>query len=184
MKKLVIIPGLTHHGNEEGYIQIAKAAKKKGYTVEVLKLKWKRRVMSDYIAQCEAKSTFDANTTIVGFSFGAYIALVLSAKYQCQHVILASLSPYFSEDLHKIPKRWRQILGKHRMDDFIQFSFRDIVAKVSGKTSLFIGGDEHEYVWDRMREAERCLNTKLQVVQGVPHDISDKRYSAAIISIL
>ena len=118
-EKLYIIPGYHESPKNLGYKQLIKSGKEKGYDVVFWEPEWKYKKMSDWVSDFSKKvGSSHQNTTVIGFSFGAFIALLASEKTKIDKIISCSLSPYFEDDINKLPDLAFKILGKRRMLEF------------------------------------------------------------------
>lgn len=144
--------------------------------------------MSDYIAeflkQYEATRGKPA-VYLWGFSWGAMIALITASKIKPAMLILCSLSPWFKEDLPYIPQRWRKRIGKKRLQEFKQLSFRQVAKKVRCPTILVAGSKEKKELLRRVYDAHKRLkHSKLFIVQSAKHNIAQKEYLATLEKII
>ncbi len=183
-----IIPGFTEDSKEKKYQDIARMFQKRGIKPIIVGIDWKRKVMSDYVAQflkeaekCDAKEIY-----ILGFSFGAVISFISSQKINPKTQILCSLSPYFKEDLPHIRARWKNFMGKKRIADFeCNFSAKKIAKSTKCKTYLLAGTEEGIEVERRFKatgkEIKNCESIK---VHGSKHDISNPEYLNEISKII
>lgn len=189
MTKLFIIPGFTHKASDQTYAWLKKELSDK-YEIDIVSIDWKRKVMSDYVAEFLAH--YQANKAqknyILGFSFGAMIALLTAQETKPDKLFLCSLSPYFKEDLPKLKTWWKNFMGKRRMLDFKQHSARNAAQNLRMPTTVFIGGKE---AMKYPQLLNRCTLTSKNIKQGklitapnAPHDIAHPNYQAAIIKEL
>lgn len=139
--------------------------------------------MSDYIDQVESQIKASKNTEILGFSFGAMIALKLSEKIKFHRVFLCSLSPYFSEDLHLFPKYYKLRLWLRRWNDFRDnYHESDIKNKQWNTLLVVYGSDEPERLKNRVKKMIELLNiSEVAIVEWVGHDIADSNYQKMIL---
>ena len=140
-----------------------------------------RHVPSQWIE--EARRQIAPGGAVLGFSFGAYIAVSLSRSIGFRRLIIASLSPYFAEDTPNIPDRWRAILGKRRIFDTSTNAFP---TTVSAEAIFLVGGDENPILIDRSKRAFDAWYgpKKLVVISGVGHQIDHPAYAEEIIKAL
>lgn len=92
---------------------------------------------------------------------------------------VCSLSPFFKEDLNIIPKSWKSILGKKRVEDFSTISFNEIIQNwyAPSNVYLFYGEKEYPQLIERVEKA----HTKIQQSQliSIPkcgHQFSHNNY--------
>lgn len=186
-KTVYIIPGFTESTNLKSYQQIIKLFRSKNFKVIPIKISWKNKVMSDYIKefQKQIQSDKDEKIYLFGFSFGAMIALISAVKIKPKMIFLCSLSPYFREDLPLIKKSWKNIFGKKRIEDFQNFPFNKIAKNIKSKTILLVGEKEVDLIKKRIKKAEQKIkNSKLFIIAGAKHDISQKIYLDKIKEII
>lgn len=185
-KTLFIIPGFKEKISDPQYVALRRAFMRKGFDVHVVPIVWDRRVMTDWVVQFE-KYFFEhrgAKNAVLGFSFGAMIALVTAQRARPDALVLCSLSPYFAEDLSMIPERWRRFIGKRRTEDFARYSMKQTVKGISIPAQVFIGGAEQQkfrLLAARCARAATVLGCPVTVIDGVKHDIGDVRYRDALV---
>jgi pimeloyl-ACP methyl ester carboxylesterase len=184
-KTLFIIPGFKEKISLKQYRALQKLFVTKGFEVKMVPIAWNRSVMTDWIAQFSDffRSNRGKKNVVLGFSYGAMIALMTAKETKPDQLILCSLSPYFAEDLPKIPDRWKRFIGKRRTEDFGRYSMKGVVKGVSSKVKVFIGSAEQKQFRQlaaRCTLAAKALGTSVIVVEGVKHDIGDARYLDAI----
>ncbi len=188
MKKTAyIIPGFTQNSNDEEYKRVMKYFKENNFKVIPIRITWKYRVMSDYVNEFlkQYKKEKDEETILFGFSFGAMIALISAAKIKPRTIILASLSPYFKEDLKHVKKTWQKYVGKKRLQDLKKYSFKELASKIKCKTILTMGGKEGKELQRRVREAKKKIkNSELIIIKKATHDISQKEYYEKLKEII
>jgi esterase/lipase len=183
-KTLLLIPGFGENTKEKPYQEINKYAKSIGYT-EIVEVnpKWVNRTASDWCDDVKnIISLLDQNkTTVVAFSFGAYISLILAENLNFKKVIFCSFSPYFKEHLNHIPKVAKDFLGKKRIDDFNNYS---LPSKLSSVKNIFLFGDKD---WPyAIKEALKYSNLqkgRFILVKNTEHELN-KAYLETIFKLL
>lgn len=183
---LFIIPGFREKISHKQYVGLRNAFPKKDFDVVLVPIVWDRRVMTDWIDQFSEcyESHRGKKNIVLGFSYGAMIALLTAKTLRPDRLILCSLSPYFAEDLPKIPMWWKRFIGKRRTEDFSRYSMKKAVKGISITTTVFIGGGEQKkfpQLKRRCVEGAKELSASLIVVPNVLHDIGDPRYRVAIV---
>lgn len=187
-KVAFIIPGFGESSKFKKYKDIAKTFEEKDINPIILNIPWKKKVMSDYVDfflseyfKIEAKEVYT-----LGFSFGAMISFITSTKVNINTQILCSLSPYFKEDLSVIRKWWLKGVGKHRVENFHQYSYKELSSKVKAQTFLFVGAKETKEILHTDKTIFSLLNCKksLTLVENAKHDIGDKKYLESINEII
>ncbi len=191
MKKVVyIIPGFGQKTSQKGYQQVIKFFKSHKFNVVPVRISWKNRVMSDYVKEFFNQVKRDGNNQIYlfGFSYGAMIAFISSIKLKPKTQILCSLSPHFREDLKYFKRPWKKIIGKKRMSDLKNFSFNTLARKINCKTILLAGTEEskkYPLFEKRVKNANKKIhNSKLFMIQGAKHEISQNVYLEKIKEII
>lgn len=185
MKKIFIIPGFRHSSNQKEYLDVADIFKKKGFEPMIVNIKWKYTVFNQWVEQFwkSFKQEKDDEIVLLGFSYGAMIALVAATKIKPTNLVLCSLSPYFSEDIPKLKRSWLQSIGKKRVNDFSDLNFEEISKQVKCKTYLLIGEKESKKYPGlelRVLEAHKEIKSKLIRMTNVDHNIGQKEYLETI----
>lgn len=189
-KTVLIIPGFTEYATTKGYRSIAAMFRKNECEVKIVKIDWQRKVMSDYVAQFLeiAKEHMNDETYILGFSFGAYIAFATAAEIKPKALFLCSLSPYFKEDLAKLPARWKKTMGKHRMADFPHFSASRIARDIVCPTYLLLGDTEAKEAPILEHRAvdvrKKIHNSNIIRIPGGRHEIAQREYQQALQDLI
>ena len=186
MKTFYIIPWFRHDANTLGYRELSSVLQGKWYKVVFVKITWNFHVMSDYIKQAESQIQDTEKSEILGFSFGAMIALKLSEKNKFGRVFLCSLSPYFSEDLHLFPKYYKLRLWLRRWRDFRDnYHEVDIQNKHKNIYIAIYGSEESERLQNRVVKMIELLNiSEVAIVKWVWHDIAHRKYLEAVIWLI
>jgi len=183
-KILVIIPGFGENTKEKPYQEISKYAKLIGYTkiVEV-NPKWKYRTASNWCNDVKKSIVYlePDEMTVVAFSFGAYISLLLAKDLRFKKVLFCSFSPYFKEHLAHIPEIAKQFLGKRRINDFKNYS---LPSKLSSKKNIFLFGEkEWPYAISEASKYSKKQKSTFKLVKGAVHELNDE-YLKEIKSLL
>ncbi|EKE06773.1 MAG: hypothetical protein ACD_18C00282G0005 [uncultured bacterium] len=180
MSKIVyIIPGFGQNTDMPGYTDLIKFFKTKKFKVVPIKITWKNKVMSDYVNEFQNQLVHKKEDDIYlfGFSFGAIIAFISAEKIKPKTLFLASLSPYFKEDLKYNPLAWSKYLGKKRMKDFENFSFNQLSKKINCQTYLFVEGLKNKEILRRVKDAHKKIKkSELIIIENTKHDISQTEY--------
>ena len=178
-KRLYIIPGFNETTREKAYLQIKKIATRKGYDVFPINISWKYKTGSDWLEEARGKILKDNNkeidSSILGFSFGALIAIELSKEFQFNNMYICSLSPYYSEDLKFIPKSATSWLGKRRINDFKKKTFNP---NNSTKATFMVGDSEWDFAKDKIKERYNKWGgpKSLKIIKGSDHYIGNSAY--------
>ncbi len=182
-KKIIfIIPGFKQKPTNKAYKEIAKILKSEGYSPILIKIPWRQTTISqntDYFLK-KYKKIKTRKKYILGFSFGAMIALIASTKVNTAGLILCSLSPYFKEDMSKKRKGWLSTLMKLRYKDFLKFHCATLAKQIKSKQILMLyGAKETKSLVKRVTEAFDQISSPhkyLISIQETEHDIGDRRY--------
>ncbi|MCW1929723.1 MAG: alpha/beta hydrolase [Candidatus Kerfeldbacteria bacterium] len=189
MKTVLFVPGFKEDMSSRDYASTIKAIQKKGYRVEYVPIQWQRTTIEDWQNELETvyKKYDPKQTILAGFSFGAMTAFVVASKKSPSALWLFSLSPYFQEDISSklMKKWWLTYIGSRRMKAFTRLNFTKLAKKVTCPTTLWIGAEEFEK-WSIMKKRARKAHTVLQksklvVIEGIGHDVADKKYIEAIV---
>ena len=84
-----IIPGWSESSKYKIYQFLARSAKRKGYDVIFYDINWGNPLSSQIFPVRK-------NSVIFGFSLGAIFARLIAQKYECEKLILASMTPLYS----------------------------------------------------------------------------------------
>lgn len=182
-----IIPGHLDSPKQKEYQLIAQAFKKENITPICVPIYWKYTTVSHWVIQF--KKVFEGSKAnkkiILGFSWGAIIAFVSGSELDVDTLILCSLSPWFAEDLPKLPKDWKANVGIRRVEDFKKIYITDLVKKIKSRTFLLYGMDE-SYTKRRSLETFEMLRVEKELIgiEGVKHELDDQRYLDKIFRII
>lgn len=181
-----IISGYRESADQKVYRQIARAFAKRKIKPVGIKIHWKRRTMSEYVEEAgqQIQSYSVRDKYVIGFSFGAYISFMLSTRQKFKLQILCSLSPYFSEEIPGMKKRWKLFMGKRRMKDFSRNRYSVLARKVKSKTILFCGDKEGSEVARVASGVYKSISQmkSLIILPGVKHNIRAPQYTARILN--
>jgi hypothetical protein len=99
---------------------------------------------------------------------------------------LASLSPYFSEDLSKMPFYCRFTLWLKRWKDFQEnFSEKLFLKLTHNNYYIIYGSEETERLQKRAKRMIKILDIKnIRIVSWVTHDIWDTKYINKILEFI
>lgn len=185
-KTVFVIPGYKQLPTNKAYKAIAKILRSEGYRPILVTIPWKQSTISEnteYFLKRYKKVSM-RKKYILGFSFGAMIALLASTKVNTSGLILCSLSPYFREDLAKIRNIWLSAATKKRYDDFSQMQCAEITKLVKTRKILMLyGALEERVLIKRVNQAFSQIAAKqkyLLPIRQTQHNIGDKRYLRTI----
>lgn len=185
-KSLFIIPGFKQQVSDSRYQWMVRYYGERGYVVKEVNVTWNNRVMSDYVQ--EFLDYYYSNKTgenhIIGFSYGAMIALIAARELKLDSLVLCSLSPYFNEDLQNLKLWWKIEVGLKRVEDFRKYKAIRIARSITVPTVVLYGtveGNKYPQLKVRCEETAKYIkNARLVVVDGAPHDIDHPTYREAI----
>ncbi|MBI2592327.1 hypothetical protein HYW36_02505 [Candidatus Saccharibacteria bacterium] len=183
--KAFLIPGNGEDLKSRDYQAVLNMYKELGYKPKFVPIDWKYKTIDDWVGQVKKQipASDIKNSLLSGFSFGSMIVLAVAAEVNPKKLLLFSLSTYFAEDFPKQEKDLKRI-GKRRIEKFKNLSFSKTAAKINCPTLLFVGSKEIKKYKDtdhRSKKAHQEIsNSKLIVVQGVGHNVSDPKYVEAI----
>lgn len=156
---LYIIPGWEDKRGDPQYMQLAEAARGKGYEVVFKDIDWTKPLSQQVFAVPE-------DATVFGFSLGATLAWLVAQKYPCEHLILASMTLHKSFTDEHDKEALQELTGEHFVDDIISHLTSSNLAK---KQTIMYGaleeedGDvlvpdtEHELTGQYIREITKIL---------------------------
>lgn len=180
-KKIIfMIPGFGESTKDQAYSTISKELKLLRYQIVPHQPQWKNNTIKKWLVDFQKiLKQYDSKPAILGFSFGAYIALLAAQNFKFSKMILCSLSPYFKEDIKHLPPIAHKMLGKKRIQDFSNYAFpKDL--KIP---AVFLVGDQDmELVVKRSIISHRQYRgaKKFILVKGAEHDLNNKNYIASI----
>jgi pimeloyl-ACP methyl ester carboxylesterase len=165
------------------YRRIMRAFRTIGIQPIGIRIHWKRAVMSQYVKQFIEQTQPGQRSYILGFSYGAMIALIATARrLRPERLVLCSLSPYFAELLTADTRALERSLGKRRAEDFAKIRFKQIVAHVKAPTDILVGAEESRSTINLAHKTRRALpSSRLLVVKNAIHDLNDKNYLEAVV---
>lgn len=189
-KTIFLIPGFKTQMNEVRYQWLVLYLQSKKYTVHAVPITWKNKTISqnaeEFLNYFESKKV--KNSYILGFSYGAVIALVTANITDPKKLILCSLSPDFKEDSKAMPDWIRRYIGTRRYADTSTRSAAMLAKSLTAKTLILYGereGMNYPQLKKRCEEtAKLAENSKLIVVKDAPHDISFTAYQQAIKKVI
>ncbi len=153
-RNLYIIPGGGETTNRKVYKQLSTIAEANSYTVMPINPDWNKPISSQVFP-------ISKNDTLFGFSRGAVLAYCVSQKYECEKVILASMTPLYMYSKNLLEKHY----GKELAADFKKIKFK----KVRKNEVYFYG--EHELL--RLPKIEK-LPKNIKIVKGAEHELTDE----------
>lgn len=170
--KIIIIPGFGESASEDEYVQLKKNFQiHEDSVVEFYNPTWDRRTIRHWIEDFN-KQFKDVDTSdfiLIGFSLGAYIALALAKGQKFKKVMLASLSPYFKENLKQLPDDAVKFMGKNRMKDFADIA----IPKFIDCPSVFLFGDKDwKMAISQAQKLAIKYNGKFFLIEDTGHELT------------
>ncbi len=184
-KVAIIIPGRGEHYDNEAYIDIKHSFELKNYTTYILNIDWDVVTLDNLVSIGEQAITpiinrhRESDITLLGFSFGAVIALKNSHQNNINNIILVSLSSLFKEDLpHHLS------LLRFFATTMTDYNSNELFyPKETDNNLVFFYGSRDSFLINKKIINQRTLrfpNSELIIVKGAKHDISGKNYQEAI----
>ena len=178
---LYIIPGFKESTNDIGYQKIIKYAREKGLEVIPFNPIWERKTIKDWLRSFNnmVEKKGKDNAIVLGFSFGAYITVLSSINHNFKKLILCSLSPYFKDDIIKLPPLAYKMIGKKRIKDFSENKFP---INIKTPTVFLVGDKDTRLVIQRVKKSYKGWegSKKIKILKDVEHDINNDLYLKAI----
>lgn len=190
MKRIVyLIPGYGEsHLKEKGWNKVAKLFESKGITPVHININWNKNSperFSDYTLDFmkEFKKPKNTQIYVLGFSFGANIALLTAQITKPKALILCSLSPYFEEDLPRLKPQWVKWWKKTFVES--DYSFAKIASKIKSKTYIIVEDIDAKEISYRARDAKKKIsNASLFIAKDAKHRIIQKEYLATLEKVI
>lgn len=139
---------------------------------EFVPITWRRTIIDQNVGQFEqVYANHDPSTTVVfGYSLGATVAFAAAARRSPAVLILASMAPWFAEDVPQRSAYHKQLVGRRRLAAYKNFVFSDYANDVTSKTYLLVGGAEARR-WPPFKQRAEAVH---QTVPGselflIPH---------------
>lgn len=190
MKTFFIIPGFWFPAGHEKFSWLVKYLRNKKYKVIEVPVKWGYSTLTKNAKEFEVffNKNKGKDNYVLGFSYGAVIALLTANNLKPKKIYLCSLSPDFKEDFKYMDKQSKKYIGKRRMDDVKTRSGKKIAKSLAVPSVVFYGeveGKKYPDLRKRCEETARLArNSRFIKVKNAPHDISHPEYQKAIKSIL
>ncbi len=171
-KNLLIIPGFGESATDSAYKTIKNQYNKK-YNVINFVPKWNYNVPSNWLAELRhVLSVIDTkNTTVVCFSFGAYITLLSAAETRFEKIIFCSISPFYKEQLSMMPEAAKAYFGKRRVKDFYQHS---IPKSIHNSPAVFLfGSEDWPYAIREAKKLAKKYHGEFRIIENTHHELSE-----------
>lgn len=185
MQKIFIIPGYGERATNKRYVWLCDFLRGKGFKIVYVPMRWKEvlsKNAEDFRKFYEKKK--GKVNYIWGFSYGATVALAAGNLPDLKTKYLCSISPVFKEDMKKMDKTSRKVIGKKQFEDSKTLSSTRVAKKSNVPIVVFYGeGEAKEYPPLKLR-AEKIVKdaprAKLIVVPHAIHDPRDLNYIEAV----
>lgn len=184
-KKLYIVPGFGESTRMKNYREVIKIGKENDFEIKPIKIIWDMdKNMDDYIKEVESQiPEMSKEDTILGFSFGAYIAYLLSNKKEFNNYIFCTISPYFKDNLKDIPQESKDYFGKN----FINSLRKNNIHNGNKSNAWFLTGDKD---WDLAIKTNKQASNKWSgnsnfiLVKNCGHDLANLNYIKEVKKII
>ncbi len=183
-KNIYLIPGLGENTNASNYKYIKKLATENKFKLVPVEIGWSTDMdMTDFIEQADCQIPEKEDGYLMGFSFGSYIAAILSKKKKLSGFIFCSTSPYFKENISHLNKEAKDYFGEKMIKSFKKYSFPK---KVSKKAWFLIG----EKDWDIAIKTNKTAyknwagDKKFILIKNTGHKLNSKEYKQEISGII
>ena len=184
-KTIYIIPGYGESTRTKNYQEIIKFAKSNKYEVSPINIVWNTdKTMVDYIKEVEKQLSKDnQNDILLGFSFGAYIAYIISKKKIFGNYIFCTISPYFKENLKDIPQESKDYFGKKFIEKLKKYS---IHGGNKNNAYFLVGEKDWDLAIKTNRKAENKWLGKSEfiIVKKAGHELGHTNYIKKVIGII
>jgi alpha/beta superfamily hydrolase len=185
----VILPGKNQNVSQQAYHTIGTYFRENGIQPCYVDLAWKEIDLDNMVDVSNRIATEvltqypHAKIVVLGFSFGAVLALKMSEALHPDLLLLCSLSPVFAEDLPCHPFYVRSLL--HLLTDYRtnQLMYPPDVPE----RTLFLYGDHDAWILSaRIRTLRQNLypRSRTVIIPGARHDLSGKTYQETIRQVI
>lgn len=190
LKTIFLIPGFKEQISDIRYQWLTSYLHSKKYEVKSVPISWNNHTVTQNAE--EFLNFFQKNKSnnnhVLGFSYGAVIALMTASEVLPKKLILCSLSPEFKEDTSSMSSWVKQYIGVKRCADAKTRSASKLAKSLETETVILCGereSVEHPQLLKRGKETARLAkNASLIMVKDAPHDISFPSYQAAIKKVV
>ena len=183
--RLYVIPGLGETTRSRNYSGLIHLARKLGFDVRPINIYWsQKKNMTNFLAEAEGKLPKDISKDyVLGFSMGAYIAAVLSPNKRAKGYIFCSTSPFFKEDIKRIPKATKKYFGSKMINSFKKYSFPK---NIPSRAWFLIGDQDWKIAIEKTRKIFKSWPGKksLYLIKGAGHELNHSKYTERLEKIL
>lgn len=189
MKKIVyVIPGHDEfYDKQKGYKVIGKLFEEQDFQVYPIKINWKVKDnnFDNYIQQFNKQANRHSKkdqVVILGYSFGAMIALKASASIKPNLLILCSLSPYYVENYSSMRPSWLSWWKKHFSNEY---SFHAQIKPIKFPVYFVFGALEDISIKKLARLGRSSLEkSRLFIASEAKHNLHSKFYLSKLGKII
>lgn len=176
---VLIIPGFGESINDAPYLSL-RSKLNGDFPITRFEPTWGYHTASSWTNELKKKlATIDTkNTIVVSFSFGAYITLLVSSEYKFQKIILCSLSPFFKEQMHNMPKSAQVFFGKKRVADF---NTHLLPKSIKCPAIFLFGSDDWPFGISEAKKLAKKYGGVFEIIRDAHHELTDQ-YLAKIVS--
>jgi esterase/lipase len=190
IKTIFLIPGFKTQIADAQYQWLVSYLQSKKYVVKPVSITWNYKTVTQNAE--EFLHFYDNNKStqnyILGFSYGAVIALMTENITNPKEIILCSLSPDFKEDTKNMPKWLQSYIGNKRYADTKTRSAHKLAKSIETNLVAMYGekeGNDYPLLKKRSEEtANLATSSELIIVKNAPHDISFPSYQTAIKQVV
>ena len=184
-KKLYIIPGFGESTRTKNYRAIIKSARANHYDVIHLNIIWDMdKTIPDYVKEVEQQiPKNNYNGILLGFSFGAYIAYVVSKNKIFTNYIFCTISPYFKENLKDIPQESKEFFGKKFIEKLKRYS----ISEGNKNNAYFLTGEKDWNIainTNKKAEKNWTGESKFILIKKAGHELGHKNYTEKVNQLI
>lgn len=190
MKQALIIPGFLQGPMSPSMRHTAAMFGQIGAQTKIAKIHWAGNTLTDWLQEIDLTlcDINIADTTVVGFSYGAMIAAMVASRQTPMRLVLCSMSEYWAEDLPKLKLPWwERALDKRRLQDFHAYRFSTIAPMIACPTTIFVGEKEaarSPYLMGVAEDAHRLIEgSVLEVIPRAGHSLNYPGYRQALAQL-
>ena len=174
--KIYIIPGFAETARMKNYKEIKSIAKNFGFKTVSVKINWnKNKTVSHYIQEVKRQIPAGEHSTILGFSFGAFIAYNIAKEYKFSDFIFCTISPYFKTNLKEIPSKSKKYFGRKFINDLNKYK----INSGTKNRAWFLVGDQdwNLAIKTNLKTREKWAGkSDFIIVKKAGHELSPSNY--------
>lgn len=166
--RLIIIPGFGETAREAPYRELVRHARKK-FRVSTYNPKWERRTVRNWLEGLLERIKPGEQIELLGFSFGAFLAILAAENYPLHKIYACSPSPWFKENLGAMPAPAREYLGIRRVADL---ATRAMPKKLLTKIHVHVGEKEIPIAFGTAHAMAKRYGGRITVIRGAGHELT------------